>query len=84
MPRILDVFVGGCGLDANDSTIANYYQKHNAQILKCEQLDSKSEWYKSYKISVAADNRDALLDANFWPKGIFVGKYYKPRPEIDV
>ena len=83
VPRILDVFVGGCGLDTTDSTITDYCQTQQAQILKCEPLESKSEWYKCYKISVAADNRDVLLDANFWPQGIFVGKYYKPRPKAD-
>ena len=78
-PRVLDVFVGGCGLESTEKDIFDYVQKKGVNCLKCTTLESKSEWRKCYKVSVNADDRDALLDAEYWPKGIHVGKFFKPK-----
>ena len=77
--RVLDVFVGGCGLETTVEEIKNYCSVNEINVKKCETLVTKSEWYRSYKISVDALNRDKLLDAEFWPQGIFVRKFFRPR-----
>ena len=78
-PRVLDVFVGGCGLQSTDKDIFDYVKKKGINCLKCITLESKSEWRKCYKVSVNSDDRDTLLDADYWPKGIYVGKFFKPK-----
>ena len=77
--RTLDIFLGGCGLDTQESIIMDYCKKYGVEPLKCEQLQTKSEHHKCYKISVNADDRPTLLNAEFWPKGSFVNKFYKTR-----
>ena len=77
--RILDIFVGGCGLDTTEDDIFKYCNDNGVNLKKCELLQSKSEWYKSFKVSVIADNRDELLKSEFWPKGIFVRKFFRPK-----
>ena len=72
-------FLDGCGLDAQESIIMDYCKKYGVEPLKCEQLQTKSEHHKCYKISVNADDRPTLLDADFWPKGSFVNKFHKTR-----
>ena len=76
-PRILDVFLGGCGLDTTPEIIMDYCKKYDIELTKCESVASKSEHHKCFKVSVSAENRDALLDGEFWPVGTFVGKFYK-------
>ena len=78
-PRILDIFVGGCGLQSSANDISDYVKKKGFDCLKCTQIESKSEWRKCYKVSVNADDRDLLLNADYWPKGIHVGKFFKPK-----
>ena len=76
--RILDIFVGGCGLQTSADEISNYCRDNDVIVKKCESIETKSEWYKSYKISIDASIRDKLLDAEFWPEGIFVRKFFRP------
>ena len=77
--RVLDVFVGGCGLDSDSDQIKSYCVSLGICVKNCVNLDSRSEWSKSFKISVNLPDRDKLLDPTFWPSGIFVRKFYKPR-----
>ena len=82
-PRILDVFLGGCALDTTPQHIMDYCKKYDINPKECEFLTSKSKHHKCYKISVFSIDRDTLLDADFWPIGTFVGKYYKPKVSIN-
>ena len=77
--RILDLFVGGCGLNTTEGDLTKYCSENNITVKKCEMLDSRSEWTKSFKISVDASIRDKLLEAEFWPTGIFVRKFFRPK-----
>ena len=77
--RVLDVFVGGCGLESDADQIKSYCVSLGVDVKSCVHLDSRSEWSKSFKISVNLPDRDKLLDPTFWPSGVFVRKFYKPR-----
>ena len=82
-PKILDVFLGGCGQDTDPNAILEYCRREGVEPKKCEPLQTRSDFRKSYKISVLATDRDKLLDAEFWPQGFYVGKYYRPRSVIN-
>ena len=77
--RVYDVFVGGCGLNSTALELQNYCNSSGVSVKKIESLPTKSEWYKAYKISISASDREILLDPNFWLEGIFVRKFFKPR-----
>ena len=79
VPRVFDVFVGGCGSDSTADHIINYCQNNDTNVIKCVELPTKSEWYKSFKLSVESTTRERVLVANFWPPGIFVRKFFKAR-----
>ena len=82
--RVLDVFVGGCGLESNVEQIKSHCESQGIVVINCVHLDSRSEWSKSFKISVNLPDRDKLLDPALWPNGIFVRKFYKPRSARNV
>ena len=82
--RVLDVFVGGCSLDCEAQELKSYCESSGIEVKECVALDSRSEWSKSFKISVDLANRDKLLEPELWPNGIVVRKFYKPRsPRTD-
>ena len=82
--RVGEVFVGGCLLESTESQLTDFCRENGVTLKKCESLNSKSVWYKSYKISVDFSDRDRILSNEFWPKGIFVRKFYMPRPRTTV
>ena len=42
-----------------------------------------SDWFKSFKVSVTEEDRDKLLDGEFWPCGVIVRKFFKGRARND-
>ena len=81
--RIFDVFVGGCGHNSTEDRIKTFCSESDVTPKKCEALRSASEWSKSYKLSVKLSDREKILDASFWPEGVFVRKFYRPRRRED-
>ena len=82
-PRIFDLFVGGCEIGSTKEGIMDYCVENGVNVAKCDDLRNKSPWYKSYKLSMVESERDKLLVPEFWPQGIFVRKFYKPRQRQD-
>ena len=80
-PRTLDVFLGGCGLETTPNDISDYCSKYKVTPKNCESIHSRSGHHKCYRITVASEDRDTLLDAQFWPVGIFVGKFYRRKAQ---
>ena len=82
--RVVDLFLGGCSLDSSADQIKNFCESSNVPLKNCEDLESKSLYYKSYKISVPISLRDQLLNEEFWPTGIFIRKFYKPKVPVQT
>ena len=76
---VVDIFVGGCSLDATPENIEELCKEHDVNVRKCEPLPTKSQWYKSFKVSILLHDREKLLSADVWPRGVFVRKFYRPR-----
>ena len=75
--RVYDIYVGGCNPQSNEQSIENFCIKYGVTPKKCLTLPIKSEWVKSYKVSVTAEDRDKILKADFWPTGVFVRKFFR-------
>ncbi len=79
-PKVLDIYVGGCQLSTDPDKVKSYCTKKlKMSFIKCCQLESKSKWNKSFKISIHANVRDELLKPEFWPEGIVIRKFFNPR-----
>ena len=75
----MDIFVGGCDKSSSEEGIKKHCENLGIQLMRTEQLTTRSEWYKAYKISMKATDREKLMLPDSWPQGIFVRKYFKPR-----
>ena len=79
MERVYDLFVGGCNSETSADDINNYCKNIQVYLKKVEVLQTKSEWYKAFKISMMQSDRVKLLNPDSWPKGVFVRKFYNAR-----
>ena len=77
--RVFDLFIGGCNCETNVEDIKSYCNDLGVDLKKVEILQTKSEWYRAFKISVFLSDRDRLMSPETWPKGIFIRKFYKAR-----
>lgn len=78
--RTLDVFIGRCDLSVDSNIIKNYISNDiGISVLSCECISAESSRVKSFKVTVAAVDRDKLLVDSLWPVDVSVRKFYKPR-----
>ena len=77
--RIFDLFVGGCNCDTTVDDIKNYCKNMQVNLKKVEILQTKSDWYRAFKISMLQSEREKLMKPDSWPQGVFVRKYYKAK-----
>jgi len=82
LERSLDIFVGGCSLQSTTDDISNHLTAMNITVRDLSSLDTKATWYRAYKLTVQACDRDKLMVPEAWPEGIFVRKYFKPRNAV--
>ena len=77
--RIYDLFVGGCNRDTTVDDIKKYCTSLGIDLKKAELMQTKSEWYSAFKISMKQSDRDMLMKSDSWPQGVFVRKFYKAK-----
>ena len=77
--RVVEVFVGGCNKECDVDELQTFCTENNVNLLACITLNSKSIRYNSFKITVNYDDVIKVLKADFWPKGIFVRKFFNRR-----
>ena len=74
--RIYDLFIGGCDRETTVNDIKDYCKSLGVELKKVELMQTKSEWYNAFKISMKQSERDMLMSADSWPQGVFVRKFY--------
>ena len=77
--RMIDIFVGGCSSGTTSEQVAQYCKYGDIELKTCESLESKSKYYESFKITAVFTDKDKLLNPEFWPMGVFVRKFFKPK-----
>ena len=78
--RIADLYIGNCYVDVSADSLTEYiYDVAKIRVKKCEQLITKYDDYKSFKVSLLVNDRVNLLSSDIWPDGIVCRKYYNPK-----
>ena len=75
--RNLDIFVGRCDLDTTTAAVIDHCNLNcKVDAIQCQQLITRSAYFKSFKLTVRGVDRNKLLDPELWPEGIKVEKFY--------
>ena len=76
----LDLFIGNVNIDTEINDITDFILKQTKiNCVNIEKLEVKSKLYNCFKITVKANDRDILLNGNYWPCGVRVKKYFIKR-----
>ena len=77
--RIFDLYLGGCATQTSESDVLSHIRDQCNIEAKCEELQCSSNYFKAFKITVKASEKEKLLSASIWPRGVFINNYFKPR-----
>lgn len=74
------LFVSRLTLELTPDQIKQYVKENAAVDCECEKLTiRKNRYFSSFKLGVPAENRDQILNAEFWPKGVTVNAFLNLR-----
>lgn len=76
---VISIYVGGCNNNTTVDKLKVYCESQDVDVCDIEELNTRSKWYKSFKVSVDKCNNDKILNAEFWPEGVFCRKFIYPR-----
>ena len=78
--RYADMYIGGCNKNVVPGDIENYCTSQlKVNVMSCEGLKTKSTRFNSFKVTMTYEDRNKVLDANYWPENVVVRKYTQPR-----
>jgi len=60
-----------------DGNIEDCITEHKIEVRNLEQISK--DGFMSFKVTVKVSDRNTLLQAEFWPVGVCVRRYYAPR-----
>jgi len=76
----LDLYVGRCDASVNCQILKSYIETEiPIDVVNCKLISKEDIAVKSFKITVAASDREKLLHPSLWPKHVSVRKYFKSR-----
>ena len=71
-----DLFVYRVEKDTAESEIKDYLEDHSIEARGVEKKSNPEAKYDSFRVEVNVTDSQKLLDAQFWPVGVCVRKYY--------
>ena len=74
--RFVSVFVSRLDPSVSCDTLSDYIYDVHSINAKCEQLVTKYNTYASFKVDVACNDISTFLDADKWPQGVYLRKFF--------
>ena len=72
-----DVFLGRVDKDVMVSDIEKYVKDtFDVVTQKVERIEIQSDQFHAFKITVFFDERSKLFNAELWPEGMVINKFY--------
>ena len=74
--RFVSVFVSRLDPSVSCDTLSDYIYDVHSINAKCEQLVTKYNTYASFKVDVTCNDISTFLDADKWPQGVYLRKFF--------
>ena len=66
----------------NNSTVENvrqYIEGQGVTVVELEKIDTKHHRFKSFRLRVKRTELERVEDGEFWPEGVIVSPFFRPR-----
>ena len=77
--RYFNIYVGGCGLATTSNGLMKYCEGNGIHLKNVETLNCRNPRFKSFKIQIEYNEKETVLDPQFWLSGIIVRPFRFPR-----
>ena len=72
-------YIGRVHNETSTEDLRNFITSQNITIVELEQLETKHQRFKSFRLRVKRDDVERMEDEDFWPKGILFSPFFRPK-----
>ena len=75
--RTVDIFIGRIDVSNTIDDLKMYIKDNfRINIIDISQITARYNHYNCYKVQILLNDRDCLFNANMWPEGVIINKFY--------
>ena len=72
-------YVGRVHNDTTPDNLRQYISSRNVSVIELEQLETKHQRFKSFRLRVKRVDLEHMEDEDFWPEGILFSPFFRPK-----
>ena len=72
-------YIGRVHNDTTLDDLREYISSRNITVIELEQLETKHQRFKSFRLRVKKDDLEHMEDEEFWPHGILFSPFFRPK-----
>ena len=75
----INKYVGRVHNEVTTENVREFLASPNVDVVELEQLETKHNRFKSFRLRVKRDDLEIIEKQDFWPKGVLCGSYFRPK-----
>ena len=72
-------YIGRVHNDTTCEDLRNFIVSRNVTVIELEQLETKHQRFKSFRLRIKKDDLEGMEDEDFWPEGILFSPFFRPK-----
>ena len=66
-------------MDTTEETLRQFISQKDVTVVELDTIKTTHDRYKSFRLRVKRSDLEKIEDADFWPQGVVVCRYFRPR-----
>ena len=80
--QTFDVYIGRCDKSVKEEDLVVYMKNElKVNVVDCLCLSSSEYYFKSFKVTIFAENKDVVFTPDMWPENITVRRYFRAKQQ---
>ena len=72
-------YIGRLHNDVTSEAMRDFLVAQNITVVELEQLETKHNRFKSFRLRVKRDDLEKIEQHDFWPEGVLCGPFFRPK-----
>ena len=72
-------YIGRLHNDVSIDDMRQFLEGQNVSVIELQQLLTKHDRFKSFRLRVKRDDLKIMEERDFWPEGVLCGPYFRPK-----
>ena len=75
----INKYIGRVHNDVSTEDVRAFLEGQNVSVIELEQLETKHNRFKSFRVRVKRDDLETIEERDFWPQGVLCGSFFRPK-----